>query len=121
MNKEYRSSEEYKEFMTEIKKECPWINQALAEYAIIAHKTDPQAYKKDKNAKDVFKMQLEPPKNAGEIAVDDHVKVIDLNDDIINQRREFFEKHGISEEAELILKDNENLDADGNIVEDLSM
>jgi hypothetical protein len=107
MTREYRESSEYKQLMIEIKKECPWINQAVAEYAIIAHKTNPQAYKLDKNAKEIFKKTLEPPKNLGEIAVDNHIKIIDLNDDIIKQRQEFFEKHGISEEAELILKNND--------------
>ena len=102
MDTSYRQTEEYKLFMASIKKDVPWIPQALAEACIIAHKTDPTAYKKDKHAKSVFQKPIEPPKNKGEIVVDKAVQVGDVTDDIVKQRDEFWEKHTPKEETTTI-------------------
>lgn len=99
----YRETEEYKEFMDAIKKENPWMPQALAEACIIAHKNDPSAYKKDKDHKKVLSQTVKPPENKGEIVVN-NVQVQDLTHDILKQRADFYEKHGITEDAELIPK-----------------
>lgn len=104
MDKTYRGSQEYKDYMAMILKDAPWLPTGLAEYCIIAHKQDPQAYKKDKHSKKILAEPLTPPTNAGEIVVDNHVHVGELTDDILEQRREFFEKHGLSEEVEFIPK-----------------
>lgn len=99
----YRETEEYKEFMEVIRKDNPWMPQALAEACIIAHKNDPQAYKKDPCHKKVLSQTIKPPENKGEVVVNT-VQVQDLTDDILKQRQDFFEKHGIKEEAEFIPK-----------------
>lgn len=48
---EYRESDEYKQWVALIKKDYPNYPLYLIELAIMAHKNDPQAYKKDKDAK----------------------------------------------------------------------
>lgn len=93
MNDEYRKSDEYAELMKHIKSDAPWMPQYVAEMCIIMHKTNPQAYKQDKRAKDVFKQPLKPPKNAGEVLVDGKIGITDLTEDIIKQREEFEEKY----------------------------
>lgn len=98
---EYRQTDEYKEFMEAIKKEAPWMPQGLAEACIIAHKTDPQAYKKDKNHKKVFSKPVEPPKYKGEVTLD-NVQVGELTPEIEKQREEFWKKHTPKEEMTTI-------------------
>jgi len=93
MDNEYRQSDEYKQFMEAIKKENPFIPQALAEYCIIAHKTQPDAYKKDKQAKEIMKQPIKPPKNAGEIVLSDAIQVGNMTPEIEKQRDEFWAKH----------------------------
>lgn len=102
MDNAYRDSEEYKEFINYIKKDAPWLPQALAEYCIIAHKQDAQAYKKDKQSKKVLSTPLKPPKNAGEVCVGDAIKVGELTNDIIKQREEFEAKYMPKEELTTI-------------------
>ena len=102
MNQEYRQSEEYKTLIKNIKTDCPWLPQSLCEYAIISHKTNPQAYKKDKNAKNIMKEPAKQPTNDGEIVVKDAIEIGELTNDIIEQRNEFFQKHMIKEKAEFI-------------------
>lgn len=53
-DEDYRASDEYKGWVAAIKADYPNMPLYLIEQAIIAHKTDPQAYKKDKDAKKVF-------------------------------------------------------------------
>lgn len=53
-NEDYRASDEYKAWVAGIKADFPSMPLYLIEQAILAHKTDPQAYKKDKNAREVF-------------------------------------------------------------------
>lgn len=89
----FRQTEEYKQLMEFIKKDVPWMPQALAEACIIAHKCTPQAYKADKNHKKVLAEPIKPPKNVGEIVINDAVKIGGLTDDIIKQRNAFWEKH----------------------------
>lgn len=53
-NEDYRASDEYKAWVAGIKADFPSMPLYLIEQAILAHKTDPQAYKKDKNSREVF-------------------------------------------------------------------
>lgn len=53
-NEAYRATDEYKQWVAAIKADYPNLPLYLVEQAILAHKTDPQAYKKDKNAKQIF-------------------------------------------------------------------
>jgi hypothetical protein len=103
MDNAYRQTDEYKGFFEAIQKEAPWMPLPLIEGCIIAHKMDPQAYKKDKEAKKIMSKEIRPPQNKGEI-IQDNVQIGEVTDDILKQRQEFFEKHGISEEAEFIPK-----------------
>ena len=104
MNQEYRQSDEYKLLLKNIRANCPWLPQSLCEYAIIAQKISPQAYKTDKNAKTIMKEPMKQPTNEGEILVKDAIEIGELNGDIIKQRCEFFQKHMIKEKAEFIPK-----------------
>jgi hypothetical protein len=104
MDNAYRQTDEYKGFIEAIKKDAPWMPLPLMEGCIIAHKTDPQAYKKDKEAKKVMSKDIRPPQNKGEVVQKGKIQIGEVTDDILKQRQEFFEKHGISEEAEYIPK-----------------
>jgi hypothetical protein len=53
-DEEYRQSQEYKEWVAGIRRDYPSMPLYLIEQAIMAHKSDPQAYKKQKDAKEVF-------------------------------------------------------------------
>jgi hypothetical protein len=53
-DEDYRATDEYKAWVAGIKADYPTMPLYLIEQAIIAHKTDPQAYKKDKKSKEVF-------------------------------------------------------------------
>jgi hypothetical protein len=54
-DEDYRASDEYKAWVAGVKADFPTMPLYLIEQAIMAHKTDPQAYKKDKNSREVFK------------------------------------------------------------------
>lgn len=95
---QYRQSQEYKDYMDAIKKDAPWMPQALAEACIIAHLNDQQAYKKDKQHKKVLSSTPQPPQNKGEIVVDS-VHIGELTEDILKQRKEFEEKYMKPNEA----------------------
>jgi hypothetical protein len=110
MDMAYRNSQEYKEWVKEIKKEAPYLPIGLIEYAIIAHKTNPNYYKQDKNHKKILAEPIKPPKNAGEVVIKDAIHIGDLTEDIIKQREEFFEKHYISEQAEFIPKSTQAIE-----------
>jgi hypothetical protein len=104
MNQEYRGSDEYKEWVRLIQRDAPHLPIGMIEYAIIAHKTQPDAYKKDKQAKKLMSEPIKQPKNAGEIVVNDAIAIGDATDDILKQREAFFKEHNITEEAEFIPK-----------------
>jgi hypothetical protein len=53
-NEAYRQSQEYMEWVAGIRKDYPSMPLYLIEQAIMMHKGDPQAYKKQKDAKEVF-------------------------------------------------------------------
>jgi hypothetical protein len=74
-NEEYRQSQEYKEWVSAIKRDYPSLPLYLIESAIIQHKTDPQYYKKAKDAKEVFKKGFMPRKNPQETIVEGAIKV----------------------------------------------
>ena len=99
MDTEYRNSDEYKEWVEMIRKEAPHLPLPVIEKCIICHKMSPDAYKKDKQAKQIMKEPIKMPVNKGEIVVDDAVKVGDLTDDIISQRQAFWDKHTPKEET----------------------
>lgn len=104
MDNEYRQTDEYKEWVKAIRHDAPHLPLYLVENAICWHKTFPQYYKSDKQANKILKETIKPPKNAGEILLDNCVHVGELTDDILEKRREFYEKHGLSEQAEFIPK-----------------
>lgn len=93
MDSTYRGSEEYKTFVEAIRKENPYMPLPLIETAIIAHKQDPQAYKKDKDYKKVMATEIKPPENKGEVVIKDAIKIGDLTEDIIKQREEWVKKY----------------------------
>ena len=74
---EYRQSQEYKEWTTAIKKDYPNLPLYLIEQAIIQHKTDPQYYKKAKDAKDVFTKTPKQSVNNNQQIIEDAIKVED--------------------------------------------
>lgn len=83
-NEAYRASDEYKMWVASIQKDYPDMSLYLIEQAIIAHKTDPQAYKKDKNAKKVFSDVPKPYINPKTEVVKGAITVEDapLEDDV---------------------------------------
>lgn len=74
-DEEYRQSQEYKEWVSEIKRDYPTLPLYLIETAIIQHKTNPQFYKTAKDAKEVFSKAYIPKKNNQEIVVEGAVTV----------------------------------------------
>lgn len=76
-DEDYRASDEYKAWVAGIKADFPTMPLYLIEQAILAHKTDPQAYKKDKNAREVFKtapkqkFNQEPQTVQGAVTIED--------------------------------------------------
>lgn len=76
-NEEYRATDEYKGWVAAIRADYPNLPLYLVEQAILAHKTDPQAYKKDKQARQVFanapkaRVNEKPQIVEGAIAIED--------------------------------------------------
>lgn len=99
MDNAYRQTDEYKAFMEIIKKDAPWMPDGLAEYCIIAHKSDPQAYKKAKNAKKILSEPIKQPVHKGEVVIHDAIQVGELTPEIEKQREEFWEKYAPKEES----------------------
>lgn len=104
MTQAFRQTDEYKQLLKEIQKDCPHLPLYLCEMAITMHKNNPNFYKSDKHHKKVLNEPIKQPSNKGEKVVKDSIKVHDLTDDILEQRRAFYEKHGISEQSEFIPK-----------------
>lgn len=102
MNQEYRNTSEYKEWVKEIRRDAPHMPIGVIEYAIILHKTSPQAYKADKEAKKIMSEPIKQPKNTGEIIISDAITIGDMTDDILKQREAYFKEYNISETAEFI-------------------
>lgn len=92
MDNNYRSTDEYKLLMKQIREMAPWLPDYLCEVIIIADKTNPDAFKKDKEGKKILKMDLKPPKYKGEVTLD-NVLIGELTPEIEKQREEFWEKH----------------------------
>lgn len=93
MDNAYRQTDEYKELVAMVQKDAPWMPLGLIEYAIIAHKTNPQYYKTDKNSKKILSTPLKQPIQMPGVVVHDAVKVGELTPEIEKQREEFWKKH----------------------------
>jgi len=104
MTDAYRKTQEYKEFLQEIKKDCPHMPLYLCEKAIMYHKNFPNYYKTDKQSKSVLNGPMPQPKYAKEVVVKDAFTITDMNDHILKQREDFYAEHNISEHAEFIPK-----------------
>jgi hypothetical protein len=76
-NQAYRESEEYKDWVTQIKRDFPKMSLYQIESAIIMHKTDPQHYKKAKDAKQVFNTAPKVRVNDKPAIIEDAVKISD--------------------------------------------
>lgn len=104
MDAQYRQTDEYTELLKMIRKEAPHLPLYLCEMAIVFHKNNPNYYKTDRNHKKILSEPIKPPKNAGEVVLEDAIHIGDVTPEILAQRQEFFETHNISEEAEFIPK-----------------
>jgi hypothetical protein len=86
-DEDYRASDEYKAWVNAIKADYPNLPLYLVEQAIIAHKTDPQAYKKDKDAKKVFatapkaRVNEHPEIVNGAITIEDAPAIVEAIED----------------------------------------
>lgn len=69
-NDEYRQTEEYQQWYSAIKRDYPSTPTYLIESAIMMHKTEPQYYKKAKDAKQVFN-------TAPKVRLNDKPKIIE--------------------------------------------
>lgn len=107
MDKVYRESDEYKLWVDLIKKDAPHLPLPIIENCIIAHKLQPDAYKKDKQANTIMKEPFKMPENKGEVVVTDAVKITDLTDDIVKQREAFWEKHSPKEDSGVTIEEVE--------------
>lgn len=102
MTHAFRQTDEYKELLKVIQKDCPHLPLYLCEVAISLHKNNPNFYKQDKQHKKVLSEPFTAPKNKGEKIIKDAIQVQDFNDDILKQREDFYAKHGITEQSEFI-------------------
>lgn len=88
-DEDYRASDEYKEWVAQIRHDYPSMPLYLIEAAILSHKTNPQAYKSAKDAKEVFskapkaKVNEKPATVEGAIKVEDAPPVVEESSSVI--------------------------------------
>lgn len=76
-DEEYRQSQEYLEWVAGVRKDYPSMPLYLIEAAIMMHKTDPQSYKKQKDAKEVFTKAPKRRMNDNPQTIEGAVKIED--------------------------------------------
>lgn len=84
-DEDYRASDEYKEWVAQIKKDYPAMPLYLIEAAILSHKTNPQAYKTAKDAKEVFRHAPKSKVNEKPATIEGAIQVEDAAPQIIEE------------------------------------